>query len=550
MARSDLQINYRTIKSGTGGKEAQAELAAFNKTAKGTQMSLADVKAGVDLAAQAFQVVQGAVRSVIEPTVGLATEVRDLSRLIGATPEEASKLIAAAGDMGISADKLGTALAAAIRKGVSPTIEGISELADEYNAIQDPIERSKFLLDRFGRAGADMGELLEKGSEGIAAMGEEAERLGLVLDQDALDAAKEYELAMDDLNDSFTGLKISIGREVLPALTVFTEAATAGSTTVSQMVRGLASGSLSMEEFGRAAFLAAIPTRNRLGAAMDYLDGAALPLAEKLRSVIDRTNTLGITAGLAVEPTKNLALQAKDLGDNLGKAATGMSDLEASTRSYLDNAGNQAAGALQDAGVSAQTYYAGLVAIDSALGTGLANEEETQRKLEAINAEFARTKDVEAYEAALIRLFKSAKEQADTAKGPITDVNNELLGVGAKLAALDGKVATITIKTVYVEEGKPGNTNKNGDGGTAAGSNDKNFAGGVQNFIVPPGHPNDSYRIGVSSGEVVNVTPTQNNNFQFTHHFDGGLNENRIVALVSARVAADTRAALRARGKG
>jgi antitoxin component HigA of HigAB toxin-antitoxin module len=84
-----------------------------------------------------------------------------LGRTIGATPEEASKLIQAADDVQISYETLTTALEAAIRKGVEPTIEGLGGLADQYNAIQDPIERTKFLMDNFGRSGADLAPLME-----------------------------------------------------------------------------------------------------------------------------------------------------------------------------------------------------------------------------------------------------------------------------------------------------------------------------------------------------------------------------------------------------
>lgn len=46
------------------------------------------------------------------------------------------------------------------------------------------------------------------------------------------------------------------------------------------------------------------------------------------------------------------------------------------------------------------------------------------------------------------------------------------------------------------------------DGGTVM----QNFAVGARDFIVPPGYPNDSYRVGLSSGEKVTVIPAGQGN--------------------------------------
>ena len=176
------------------------------------------MKAGLDMAGQAFGAVKAAVQSVIDPTVEYAGQIRELQRTIGSTAEESSKLIQAADDVGISAGTLQSALEAAIKRGVKPTIAGIADLADEYLSIQDPIARTKFLMDNFGKSGADLAPLMLQGADGIRAAGEEAERLGLVMSQDGVDAAREYEIAMDDFNDSVLAVKLAIAQGLLPAV--------------------------------------------------------------------------------------------------------------------------------------------------------------------------------------------------------------------------------------------------------------------------------------------------------------------------------------------
>ena len=181
--------------------------------------SWVELSSMVNVASQAFQTLKGVYDDVIGGTVEYAGEVRNLSRLIGATPEEASKLIQAADDVNISYDTLSTALQVAIRKGISPTIDGIGKLADSYLKIQDPIERSKFLMDNFGRSGAALGPLMERGAAGIKAMGDSAEELGLVLDREAIRKTREYEIAMDDLGDQINGIKTEIGIGLIPKIT-------------------------------------------------------------------------------------------------------------------------------------------------------------------------------------------------------------------------------------------------------------------------------------------------------------------------------------------
>ena len=124
-----LVFTAETSDAVKGIKQVNTELKDnLPKAAKGSSLSLTDLKSGLDLATQAFRAVKGAAESVINPFVDLAKQVRDLARDIGATPEEASKLIQAADDVNVSVGTLEAGLRAAIRKGIEPTIEGMGEL--------------------------------------------------------------------------------------------------------------------------------------------------------------------------------------------------------------------------------------------------------------------------------------------------------------------------------------------------------------------------------------------------------------------------------------
>lgn len=201
----------------------QGDLRGVHKETKNTSFSFMELKAKFDLVREAAAALKAVYDKVIGSTVEYAGQVRQLSRTIGAAPEDASKLIQVADDVGLEFGQLQSALEIAIRKGVRPTIEGMGELADQYNAIQDPIAKTKFLVDNFGRSGADLIELMRLGSAGMKEYGKEAELLGLVLDSEMIQATREYELAVDSLGDTVNGLIMQLGQELVPSLTTAAE---------------------------------------------------------------------------------------------------------------------------------------------------------------------------------------------------------------------------------------------------------------------------------------------------------------------------------------
>lgn len=208
--------------------EVGLDSSKFDAGLKGVLSGLASMKNGFSDIGKFAPIAGAAVvafgkfaKDAIDDTVAYAKQVEDLSRLIGATPEEASKLIQAADDMRISYDSLSTAMEAAIRKGFDPSIAGLEKIRQKYQDIQDPIDKSKLLMDTFGRAGADMAPLLELPRNRLAELAAEADKVGLVMSGENLQKAKDYALAMDGLEDSVNGVKIKLGNELIPELTKF-----------------------------------------------------------------------------------------------------------------------------------------------------------------------------------------------------------------------------------------------------------------------------------------------------------------------------------------
>lgn len=180
--------------------------------------SWTEFSSALGIAEQMFGKVQQALKMTVGETITYAAQVRELSRTIGASAEESSVLIQAADDVGISVGTIQTAMESAIRKGVRPTIEGLAELAAEYNAIEDPIAKTEFLMKNFGRAGADLAPLMKLGAAGLREAGQAARDSGLIMTEEGVKSAREYEIAMDNLGDAAKGVQYEIGTALIPIL--------------------------------------------------------------------------------------------------------------------------------------------------------------------------------------------------------------------------------------------------------------------------------------------------------------------------------------------
>src|SRR5262249_17363417 len=151
----------------------------------------------------------------------------------GVTVEDLSKLKFAAEQSGSSFDGLQTALrglannmeaAAAGSKsqeaafkalGVSatdasgnlrPMNDVLLDVADKFKTMPDGATKSALAMDIFGRSGLAMIPMLDEGSAGIKAMGDQAQRLGIVFTGEAAKGADEFNDAQHALRVGLEGL--------------------------------------------------------------------------------------------------------------------------------------------------------------------------------------------------------------------------------------------------------------------------------------------------------------------------------------------------------
>lgn len=159
-----------------------------------------------------------ALRRTIEETVEYGTEVRQLSSITGEGAEATSRMLQVFRDFDVGGQAVTTMLRTLASQGLSPTIETIARLSDAYLALEDPVERSTFLTQNFGRSGADLALVMEEGSTLLLARNAGVER-GLVLSQRDIDATEALRQAQDGLGDTWKSITTTVALFFIPALT-------------------------------------------------------------------------------------------------------------------------------------------------------------------------------------------------------------------------------------------------------------------------------------------------------------------------------------------
>lgn len=206
--------------------EAAAELkklpGALEETEAATKkasFSFTELNSAVQLGKQAVQLLGDVYRATIAPTLDAASAQRELALAGQITAEQAGVLIQVGDDLKISSDTLKTAFREMTKDGLQPTLANIKEVAAKYQSTQDPTERLQYAQDALGRSYQSMLPFLEQTPEALDAMAESAYRAGTVMSNEAVQAARDYEIAVDDLTDSVHGFVYAASNDAIPILT-------------------------------------------------------------------------------------------------------------------------------------------------------------------------------------------------------------------------------------------------------------------------------------------------------------------------------------------
>jgi len=199
------------------------------------------------LAATGVGALTAAITTSISKTTEWAGEMDSIQDILGGTKEQAAGLALMMKRVGGNTEqvtgaikKMAQGLNSLDKNGVSKTQKSLKklgieindtngemkdsyeifrEVADVVSKMPDGLEKDAYLMDIFGKSGAELGDALNAAANGgMKNFEDEAVRLGLAIDpQRTID----FQMAQEKLKDTFNGLWVSLGNKLMPSLTTF-----------------------------------------------------------------------------------------------------------------------------------------------------------------------------------------------------------------------------------------------------------------------------------------------------------------------------------------
>ena len=265
--------------SATGGRQVRAELEGVGKAGSRSfgRLSREMEQANARMAAfarrariaatAAAAALSAAVVSMTRSTVAAANEISQLSQVANANPEVFQRWSAASATVGIEQEKLADILKDVndrvgdfLQTGGGPMADFFENIAprvgvtaDQFARLSGP-EALQLYVDSLERAGVSQQEmtfyleamasdatrlipLLSSGGAEMTRLGTQAERLGAVLDSDAIAAMRRSELALVSIGQVFTGVRNRIAVALAPSLEAVANAFVALASSTSPISR-------------------------------------------------------------------------------------------------------------------------------------------------------------------------------------------------------------------------------------------------------------------------------------------------------------------------
>lgn len=209
-----------------------------------------DTRKAMNVAAAALTATGIALTAVAKNATDFTTSfvgaTKTLARETGASAEEASSLVFALGQVGISAEEASTTFGIFSKRVHAARTEGgeagntfnrfgvqlfdaqgkaksfadvLLQTSDRFKAMPDGVEKTALAMELFGRSGKDMIKFLNLGSDGIRQLQADADKFGLTLSVDTIDKVSQFIASQRQLKAATDGMKIAIGELTTPVLT-------------------------------------------------------------------------------------------------------------------------------------------------------------------------------------------------------------------------------------------------------------------------------------------------------------------------------------------
>lgn len=161
-----------------------------------------------------FNAISGAVKDVTKQYIEYGAQVQTLALFSGTSNEQTSRLIQLTDDAFVSITSLEQAMKYMADKGLQPSVKNMAMLSDQFRAIKDPAEKSKFLIENFSRAGIEMSKVMDLGGKKILEMNASIAD-GLIIDDRKQASIQKTKQALDNFNDSIDAMKYDVADKLL-----------------------------------------------------------------------------------------------------------------------------------------------------------------------------------------------------------------------------------------------------------------------------------------------------------------------------------------------
>lgn len=224
-------------------------LEGYKKQLKQTEVSLEDVGKKAQDVANKTKALSGAAAALGAALIGnayaaglAADDLNTLSKQTGFSVEELQKMQYASDLIDVSMDSM-TGSIKKLTKQMSSGSKAFETLGVEIydsngnmrdattvwyeslealSQVSNETERDALAMDLFGKSAADLSGIVDDGGQALKEMGAEAEDLGLILSQDSVDAANEFNDAVDRMkarsSAAFFEMGASLADTLVPAI--------------------------------------------------------------------------------------------------------------------------------------------------------------------------------------------------------------------------------------------------------------------------------------------------------------------------------------------
>lgn len=272
-------------------------LTAERAAAAGAAIDDAVKRAGVG--AEEYQRLSYALEQSGGTTAGLANSLKFLSKAVVDARTGAGPAAAAFAKLGVKVADLDKATSVEAKFGI---------LADALGKVEDSATKTDLALTIFGKAGGDLIPLLDEGASGIAKLGDEAQKLGIVMSDSAIAKAAEFDDQLGKTKKQIEAVTNEIGLALLPV--------------VSRGVKDWESWAASVAAFGVAlGGLKLVQLPGQIGLAANSMATFALRTAGAAAAAGGLAYSLGVALDSALGITDALAGIGKDQSKTRGPAA-------------------------------------------------------------------------------------------------------------------------------------------------------------------------------------------------------------------------------------